>query len=568
MKIAPEERVAHTPTQMESRNIGELPMRKQAQADHHECLTTTSHTLQSSGGAPVRRAQPTFSDPAMANEVKTMQGLLDAIQGKHHGLSTSRPSIRPGTASVSPNAHPPLSTRSAGAHASVAQALTRPLTARLSTAVISPAATGVRQTLSGWANTTPVQGLHMSVPLDSSRANAQIMRRRLSLPVEKSAPGPARRRMSAAAHFADSSTNSTVSKSLLAGSFPSFRTGVDTQCSTTSHASKPQVISPSAPAGARPAKTAMARAVDRLRNPKVFPAALPSSRRNKNGLFRRQSVAEIFTEAREMERNLLGNDGAPDSNASLSTNPTPPNRPITSEEHLLAAAAAAAIQKIGAIKVGRCRSRSVSPAQRTGKAGIYYDSDSDEDSTWGITKIESNDGSLRPQRSPRFVQSADSQTSPRSPDPSRRKPFGRTPSNDDSALDDTRKLDQIALRNDEYRARRGAIRRALRGFKPAEDDWRSIDFFNTPHLKEGTEEHHQGRNKVQSAKAITHDKFNPFDIFKVETPVKELVPENPEEVPGWRLVRTIYGSQKVSLPPSLLSHRPTWVCSCLVVLLL
>jgi hypothetical protein len=53
-------------------------------------------------------------------------------------------------------------------------------------------------------------------------------------------------------------------------------------------------------------------------------------------------------------------------------------------------------------------------------------------------------------------------------------PLGRTPSTDDTALDDANQLDRIAQTDEEYRRQRSLIRKALREFRPSEDDWLDI----------------------------------------------------------------------------------------------
>lgn len=59
---------------------------------------------------------------------------------------------------------------------------------------------------------------------------------------------------------------------------------------------------------------------------------------------------------------------------------------------------------------------------------------------------------------------------------------------------------------------------------------RSIDFFAMPEKDEGSEQSGAAETKTETA-VLPHER-NP-------------IPENPEEVPGWRMVRTVFGSKKV-----------------------
>jgi hypothetical protein len=156
-------------------------------------------------------------------------------------------------------------------------------------------------------------------------------------------------------------------------------------------------------------------------------AAVPSIRRShQKGLFRRQSVAEIFQEARAMERQISDKlqDAAP-----------PVQSGQTSEELLMAAAAMAAAERIGNFKLSRTRSRSLSPLERTPSGGVAcIGSDNTEPKTPGS-------------------------------------PFKRTESSDDTVLDDPGTLDKIASLDVEWRAKRKEIRRALQQFRPSDDDW-------------------------------------------------------------------------------------------------
>ena len=184
-----------------------------------------------------------------------------------------------------------------------------------------------------------------------------------------------------------------------------------------------------------------------------------STRRLSKGLFRRQSVAEIFQEARQMERRMpqatdkQAEVPAPKAKTDLVTAAETAAAARTqkkawareaavghaSEELLVMAAAAAAFNKIGDIQVHRTRSRSTSPGNRSS-----ITRNGDEGMGSPILRTSSRGSSQN---------------------------FGRTASSDDTALEDLQKLDQIASADREYRLQRHQIRRALLDFRPSDEDW-------------------------------------------------------------------------------------------------
>lgn len=189
------------------------------------------------------------------------------------------------------------------------------------------------------------------------------------------------------------------------------------------------------------------------------PAAVTTStRRLSKGLFRRQSVAEIFQEARLMETQMPQATGeqaeapAPETKLDLSeaaeaaAAARAQKKALareaaggqTSEEHLMMAAAAAAFNKIGNIQVHRTRSRSTSPPRspitRSGEEEVGQP----------ILRTSSRGSSRK---------------------------WGRTASSDDTALEDLQKLDEIASADGDYRLQRQQIRKALQDFRPSDEDW-------------------------------------------------------------------------------------------------
>ena len=216
-------------------------------------------------------------------------------------------------------------------------------------------------------------------------------------------------------------------------------------------------------------------------------------RRLSQGSFKRQSIADIFAEARALERRMQGieegtsclqSDSAASTKAVEVRAVTNQVESISPVDRLSQAAASAAAARIGKIMIRRCRSRSTSPR--------------------GIA----NSGATLPQRA------LDIQ---------------RAPSNDDTDLDNADKLDEIARQDAEYRENRRSIRQALRDFSPSVDDWKSIDFFNIPEPKTRQDEDENWMASLER------------ELKEAEA---SIVPENPENVPGWQLVRTIFGSQK------------------------
>ena len=216
-------------------------------------------------------------------------------------------------------------------------------------------------------------------------------------------------------------------------------------------------------------------------------------RRASQGSFKRQSIADIFAEARALERRMQGiEEGTPyvQSDSTASTKAvelhavTNQAESISPEDQVSQAAATEAAARIGKIMIRRCRSRSTSPRG-----------------------IANGDAAL----------------------PGQASNIQRTPSSEDADLDNADKLDEIAQQDAEYRENRRSIRQALRDFSPSVDDWKSIDFFNLPEPE-------------------TRQDVDENWMASLERELKEaeasIVPENPENVPGWQLVRTIFGSQK------------------------
>ena len=125
-----------------------------------------------------------------------------------------------------------------------------------------------------------------------------------------------------------------------------------------------------------------------------------------------------------------------------------------SEQLLMAAAAAAAAERIGGIKLSRTRSRSTSPTctQRNGAPEQGH-------SAHALLPPRGGNGSP-------IIRALSGNRSPIA-----RGGFHRTPSNDDTALDDAQELDRIAQSDEAYRRQRGLIRKALKEFRPSADDW-------------------------------------------------------------------------------------------------
>ena len=155
-------------------------------------------------------------------------------------------------------------------------------------------------------------------------------------------------------------------------------------------------------------------------------ARLSTSKRG--SLFSRQSVADIVAEVRakdqlrEHERKEHEDTAQVAANRQNSDCWQSDDAKLTCDQRLTAAASSAAAERIGRISLARTRSRSSSP-----KRTPY--------------------GSLN---------------------------SARTPSTDDTALNDANQLDRIAQSDEEYRRQRSLIRKALREFRPSDDDWLDI----------------------------------------------------------------------------------------------
>ena len=185
--------------------------------------------------------------------------------------------------------------------------------------------------------------------------------------------------------------------------------------------------------------------------PKASTARLSTSKRG--SLFRRQSVAEIVAEARvqdllrEHERKEHKDTAQVAANRQNNDWRQSDDTKLTSEQRLQAAASAAAAERLGRIVLFRTCSRSTSP-KRTPSMERQQDGAGD------ISRAP-----LLPQRGGLNGTAS---------------PLGRTPSTDDTALDDANQLDRIAQTDEEYRRQRSLIRKALREFRPSEDDWLDI----------------------------------------------------------------------------------------------
>jgi hypothetical protein len=175
------------------------------------------------------------------------------------------------------------------------------------------------------------------------------------------------------------------------------------------------------------------------------PSTLPSTMRSlKHGLFRRQTVGDIFREAaqetRSMEQRIREKEALiEDTFRKEVENAEDAPKALTSEGNLMLAAASAAAAKIGEIRMTRTRSRSSSPARSA-----------------VVERVPSSGSRTSHESGVELTRSSG---------------FGRTPSHDDTDLDNRAKLDEIAQRDADYRAQRRNIRKALRAFRPSDEDW-------------------------------------------------------------------------------------------------
>jgi len=167
----------------------------------------------------------------------------------------------------------------------------------------------------------------------------------------------------------------------------------------------------------------------------------------------RRSVAEIFTHARAQAKQIQESERKQHQDTAQAA-ASSANTQRDSEQLLMAAAAAAAAERIGGIKLSRTRSRSASPkcTQRNGAPEQGH-------SAHALLPPRGGNGSP-------IMRALSGNRSPIA-----RGGFHRTPSNDDTALDDAQELDRIAQSDEAYRRQRGLIRKALKEFRPSADDW-------------------------------------------------------------------------------------------------
>ena len=167
----------------------------------------------------------------------------------------------------------------------------------------------------------------------------------------------------------------------------------------------------------------------------------------------RRSVAEIFTHARAQAKQIQESERKQHQDTAQAA-ASSANTQRDSEQLLMAAAAAAAAERIGGIKLSRTRSRSASPkcTQRNGAPEQGH-------SAHALLPPRGGNGSP-------IIRALSGNRSPIA-----RGGFHRTPSNDDTALDDAQELDRIAQSDEAYRRQRGLIRKALKEFRPSADDW-------------------------------------------------------------------------------------------------
>jgi hypothetical protein len=194
--------------------------------------------------------------------------------------------------------------------------------------------------------------------------------------------------------------------------------------------------------------------------PKSSTARLSTSKRG--SLFSRQSVADIVAEARAKDQQREHERKEHEDTAQVAANRQnsdcwqSDDTKLNCDQRLTVAASSAAAERLGRIVLARTRSRSTSP-KRTTSMERQHDGDGD-----------SSRAPLLPQRSglngnasPLAILNGSLNS-------------GRTPSTDDTALNDANQLDRIAQSDEEYRRQRSLIRKALREFRPSEDDWLDI----------------------------------------------------------------------------------------------